>query len=113
MIAAHRRFDDARAIVHFAAGKDCQHDVAGMEMARLKSSPTDIADLVWAKAVGCVIGPAQMAFDRFADESTNVLLVHPRSTLSTMPIMAASTGAIFLPMASLAARPSSTMRTFS
>src|SRR5262245_24797409 len=55
----------------------------------------------------------QMPLDGFAHEYPQFLLVHSKSTRSTMPTIAASTGAAVFPIASPAARPSSTISTFS
>jgi hypothetical protein len=73
MIAAHARLDDAHAVVTLASRKNLQKDVAGMIVARLKSSPTALRRFINLRSglspVGrhlrCAIGSAQMPFYRF------------------------------------------------
>ncbi len=126
MIAAHLRLDDAHAIIDVTACDNFKKNVAGVIVARLKSSPTNVWRFVsvwsqrnsgWLNPVGrnfsCAIRSPEVSFYRLAHQRAHVLFVHPRSTVSTIPTIAASTGAPFWPMASLAARPSRTMSTFS
>ncbi|HUP39002.1 MAG TPA: hypothetical protein VM115_02695 [Vicinamibacterales bacterium] len=46
MIAAHLRLDDAHAIVDVATCDNFQKNVAGMIVARLKASPTDLGRFI-------------------------------------------------------------------
>src|ERR687897_3536179 len=113
VIAAHSRLDDAHAVIDLATREDLEDDVAGV-MAGLKAGTTDDRRTVVVLGFSRALWPAQMPFYGFTNECTDVLFVHTgRSTVSTMPTIAASTGAAFLPIASLAARPSRTMSTFS
>src|SRR5437762_5796853 len=127
MITADRRLNHAHPLVDLAAGRDVEDDVAGViGNARLKSRPTHVRrlgrthvtrSLFVGRHFSCAVWTVQMPIDGFADERAQFLFVHvddsTTSTLSTIPTMAASTGAAFFPMASLAERPSSTMSTFS
>src|SRR5260221_2714608 len=104
MIAPHGGLDHTRAVIDLAARDDLQDDVAGMRWE--KRLPIPFRD--------SFCGPPEMPLDRLTDEHADLVFIHDgRSTISTMPTMAASTGAAFLPMASLAERPSSTISTFS
>src|SRR5947208_37600 len=114
MITAYRRLDHAHALVNLAAGRDLQDDVAGVGR---KRGPGALFAIICRKGLPDPFFRAQMPIDGLADERAEFLFVHlddsTTSTLSTIPTMAASTGAAFCPMASLAERPSSTMSTFS
>src|SRR5205809_697206 len=115
MIAAHRRLNHAHALVDLAAGSNVEDDVAGL--IRKKGPGSFFAEICLKRSPAPFFVRAQMPFDCLADERAEFLFVHlddsTTSTLSTIPTMAASTGAAFFPMASLAERPSRTMSTFS
>src|SRR5690349_11698418 len=85
VIATNRRLDDAHAVTDVAARHDAQHHVARMPGRERRGAHNFTPG-----------GPdAKMAFDGLTHERANVLFVHPRSTLSTIPTIAASTGAAF------------------
>jgi hypothetical protein len=103
VIAAYRRLDQTGAVA-FAASRDRQQRVAGVRVIERRRG-------VQRAGGGSVIDVPR---DGLAYERSHLLLCHgARSTSSTMPMMAASTGAAFVPSTSPAARPSSTTSTFS
>src|SRR2546423_13267610 len=100
VIAHHGGFDDAGAFL-VGAGLQREYRVARVPVRRVQKAPP------------CRGGCPHTA-DRLTHELPQFLLGHScTSTLSMMPMTAASTGAAFRPRASPAARPSMTTSTFS
>jgi len=100
MITTHGRLDQAGAVA-VAAGKEREAFVTGVaSLGRRLSGRHDGLGL-------------QMPGDRVAHQVAKFGVIHTTSTESTMPMTAVSTGTAFLFSTSPAARPSSTMSTFS
>src|SRR5919112_3324304 len=96
----HGRLDDAR----IAAARDVELTVADAQSVRIH--------IEIRQGPKMTSGP--LPRDRFTHEQTEFVLGHScTSTASMMPMIAASTGAPFAPIASFAARPSITTSTFS
>src|SRR5436190_23662959 len=91
VVAADRGLYDAHSVIDLAARHDLQQD-----MTRVARKGPVIDDRRWTIDDGGWtmdhFRPAQVPLDRFADEPADLLFVHGRSTVSTIPTMAASTG---------------------
>ncbi len=104
VIAHDRRFDDARA---FRAGWH-------RELSEACGNPSALRLPAEARIASEGGSVPELPRDRLAHQRPHFLICHSvTSTLSMIPMIAASTGAAFLPSASPAARPSITTSTLS